>query len=204
MKVALLKHFYWREKHTWALRCRSHVQEEVNLGLIFPNTDSLHDSSLLSFPRFSYLPFSRRVSLYPEPMWWAHVPEGPSAQSLTFSATHIVCLRWTDEEFWQEGELSACRVGGSWCRGIFQDLLGLCWHPVWLCYQLQLGIGGYLGGILSCGVVLFGFGSQMYTWNVHLIFVEHKELFEVYGLHHAFISISLWNMIFIPEEFRVE
>lgn len=56
----------------------------------FPYTDSLDGSSLLSFPRLSYLPFSQRVSLYPKPMWWAHVPEGPSAQSFTFSATHIV------------------------------------------------------------------------------------------------------------------
>lgn len=66
--------------------------EGPDSGLIFPNTDSQDGSSPLSFPCLSYLPISRQVSLYPKPTWWAHVPEGPSAQkSFTFSATHIVC-----------------------------------------------------------------------------------------------------------------
>lgn len=135
-----------REKHTWAWRCGSHVRKELNPALIFPNTDSPGDASLLSFPRLSCRAFSRRVSLYSKPMWWAHVPEG-----LSNTEVHILCstycLGWDDQtrSSGGRGSYPAWRGEGPG-SGISQRLLGLCWHPVRLCYQLRLGIRGIFKG----------------------------------------------------------
>lgn len=78
-----------REKHTWAWGCGSHVQRELNPTLTLTPWMARPFSAFHTWVTF---PFSRQVSLYPRPMWWAHVPEGPSAQSFTLSAAHIVWL----------------------------------------------------------------------------------------------------------------
>lgn len=141
-----------REKeHTWAWRCGSHVQKELNSGLIFPNTDSLDGSSLLSFPHLSYLAFSRRASLYSKPMRWTHVPKGPSTQSFTFSAVHIV---WPEMN-WQ-GILAGKRVilpEGE--KDLVLGYFRISWGFVGILCSFVIGFSwefrGYSGGILGCG-----------------------------------------------------
>lgn len=150
MVEAVLTHSVNRESNTpepggVGATCRKNWTQV----LFSPNTDSLDGSSLLSFPHLSYLAFSQRVSLYSKPMWWAHVPKGPSTQFHILCSTY--CLAWDEQtrNSGRKGSYSAWKGEGPGL-GIFQDLLGLCWHPVQLCYQLQLGIRGYSSGILGC------------------------------------------------------
>lgn len=144
------------EKHTWAWRCGSHAQRELNPGLIFPNTNSQGGFSLLFFACLSYLLFSWQVSLYPKPMWWAHVPEGSSAQSHILCNTHW--LQMNSKEFWQEKEVFCLKEEKEVVVGYFRDSWGFVGIPLQLCYQLQLGIRGYSRGILGWD----GFGRKMY------------------------------------------
>lgn len=203
MKAALT-HLANREKNTpepggVEATCRGNWTQ---VCFFLPNTDSLDGLSLLSFPCLIYHPFSQKDCLYPKPMWWSHVPEGPSAQSFTFSATHIV---WP--EMSRQGILAGKGVilpGGERGSGggIFQDLLGLCWHPVRLCYQLQLGIRGYSRGILGCGwggidlAVKYG---KMCIWFV----LNRKGCYSLIA-YIRICFISLWNMRFIPIECQFE
>lgn len=103
-------------------------------------------------------------------MWWAHVPEGLSAQSLTFSATHIVWPQMSRQGILAGKGVILPEGGEGAGGGIFQDLLGLCWHPVRLCYQLQLGFRGYSRGILGCGWgerdLAVKYTSKMWIWFV--------------------------------------
>lgn len=165
-----------REKHTWAWRCGSHVQKELNPALIFPNTDSPDDLSLLSFPRLSCRAFSRRVSLYSKPMWWAHVPEGLSTQRFTFSAAHIVWAETIRQGvlaregvILPEGERDLVVGYLSVSRGFVGILCGFVISSIW-------ELGGYSRGILGRGCGGTVLAAKWKSKNVHLICVPEQRV----------------------------
>lgn len=147
---ALSKHSPRMEKHTWAWRCGSHVRRELNPGLIFPNTNSLDGLSLLFFACLSYLLFSWQVSLYPKPMWWAHIPKG------SFAQFHILCnthrLQMNSKEFWQEKEIFCLMEEKEVVVGYFRDSWGFVGIP----YSFVISSSWELGDIWGESWVLGG------------------------------------------------
>lgn len=113
------------------------------------------------------------------------------------------CLAWDEQtrNSGRKGTYSAWRGEGAG-SGIFQDLLGLCWHPVRLCYQLQLAIRGYSRGILGCGWggidLALKYTSKMCIWFA--LSLQGCYSFMVYI---RIFFISLWNMFFFPNKMSV-
>lgn len=122
--------------------------------------------------------------------------------TVSHSLQHILSgLRWTARNSGRKSRYSAWRREGGGC-GVFQGLVRLCWHPVRLCYQLQLGIRGYSRGILGCGrggIDLAGkYMNKMCNWFV--LSVQGCYSFMVY----IRVFILLWNMFFISVKFQLE
>lgn len=99
------------------------------------------------------------------------------------------CLAWDEQtrSSGRKGSHSAWRGEGAG-GGIFQDLSGLCWHPVRLCYQLQLGIMGYSRGILGCW-----WGGMEQTWQEN---IQMKCAFDLRWMCGVVIAVCLTSVFF--------
>lgn len=101
-------------------------------------------------PAWITFPSKSGSSLYPSLYAMSTCPWGYICMKFQI-LWNTYCLAWDEQtrNFGSKGGYSGWRGEGA-SSGIFQDLLGLCWHPAQLCYRLQLGTLRYLRGILGC------------------------------------------------------
>lgn len=105
------------------------------------------------------------------------------------------CLGWDDQtrNSGERGSYPAWRGEGPG-SGISQRLLGLCWHPVRLCYQLHLGITGLFKGNPGLRVWWDSLGSKVEKQKCAFDLCSRaKGLLKLCGLDRggAFMCVSL-------------